>query len=131
MKLLLDTHIWLWSLLEPQRLSRRVAKALADSRNELWISPISTWEILVLCRKGRLVLNSSPATWILAALKSVPLREATLTHEVAAASEGLVPPHRDPADSFLAASAKVYELTLVTADENLAAGKEYAVFLNR
>jgi len=131
MKLLLDTHIWLWSLLEPQRLSRRVAKALADSRNELWISPISTWEVLVLCRKGRLVLNSSPGIWILAALKNVPFREATLTHEVAVASEGLALPHRDPADSFLAASAKVYGLTLVTADENLAAGKEYAVLLNR
>ena len=131
MKLLLDTHIWLWSLLEPQRLSRRVAKALTDSRNELWISPISTWEILVLCRKGRLVLNSSPATWILTALKNVPFREATLTHEVTVASEGLVLPRRDPADSFLAASAKVYGLTLVTADGNLAAGKEYAVLLNR
>lgn len=131
MKLLLDTHIWLWSLLEPQRLSRRVTKALADSRNELWISPISTWEILVLCRKGRLVLNSSPATWVLAALQNVPFREATLTHEVAVAAEGLVLPHRDPADSFLAASAKVYGLTLVTADENLAAGKDYAVLRNR
>src|SRR5579863_1140590 len=104
MKLLLDTHIWLWSLLEPQRLSRRVAKALADSRNELWISPISTWEVLVLCRKGRLVLNSSPGIWILAALKNVPFREATLTHEVAVASDDHVLPHRDPADSFLPAS---------------------------
>jgi PIN domain nuclease of toxin-antitoxin system len=47
MKLLLDTHIWLWSLLEPRRLSGRVAKALADSRNELWFSPVSTWEILI------------------------------------------------------------------------------------
>lgn len=131
MNLLLDTHIWLWSLLEPQRLSRRVAKALADTRNELWISPISAWEMLILCRKGRLVLNSSPAAWILAVLKNVPFREATLTHEVAVAAESLVLPHRDPADSFLAASAKVYGLTLVTADENLAAGKEYAVFVNR
>lgn len=131
MNLLLDTHIWLWSLLEPRRLSRRVAKALADPRNELWISPISTWEILVLCRKGRLVLNGSPAAWIVAALTNVPFREATLTHEVAVASASLVLPHRDPADSFLAASAKVYGLTLVTADENLATGKEYAVFANR
>ena len=80
---------------------------------------------------GRLVLNSSPAAWILAALKSVPFREATLTHEVAVAAETLILPHRDPADSFLAASAKVYGLTLVTADENLAVGKQHAVFLNR
>ena len=48
MKLLLDTHIWLWSVLEPHRLSRRVAKALQDSSNELWLSPISIWELIVL-----------------------------------------------------------------------------------
>ena len=41
MKLLLDTHIWLWSTLEPQRLARRVGKALADPANELWLSPVS------------------------------------------------------------------------------------------
>jgi PIN domain nuclease of toxin-antitoxin system len=130
MNLHLDTHIWLWSLLEPQRLSRRVAKDLADSRNELWISPISTWEILVLCRKGRLVLNSSAAAWILAALKSVPFRNATLTHEVAVAAETLILPHRDPADSFLAASAQGLWSYAGKADENLAGGKQYAV-LNR
>jgi PIN domain nuclease of toxin-antitoxin system len=83
---------------------------LADSRNELWISPISAWEILILCRKGRLVLNSSPVAWILAVLKSVPLREATLTHEVAVAADTLILPHRDHTDSFLAASAKAYGL---------------------
>jgi PIN domain nuclease of toxin-antitoxin system len=39
-KLLLDTHIWLWSSLEPQRLTRRLEKALAEPANELWLSPI-------------------------------------------------------------------------------------------
>lgn len=41
MKLLLDTHIWLWSVLEPERLSRRVSKEIQDMSNELWLSPIS------------------------------------------------------------------------------------------
>jgi PIN domain nuclease of toxin-antitoxin system len=131
MKLLLDTHIWLWSRMQPNRLSRRVAKALEDTRNELWISPISIWEILILCRKGRLVLGGDPPAWISSALAKVPFREAPLTHEVALATESIVLRHWDPADRFLAASAKIYGLTLVTADENLAGGKGYAVLANR
>jgi PIN domain nuclease of toxin-antitoxin system len=131
MKLLLDTHIWVWNLMEPHRVSRRVAKALADSRNELWISPVSSWEILVLCRKGRLSLEHGPAAWISSALAQASFREAPLTHEVALATESIVLRHWDPADRFLAASAKIYGLTLVTADENLAGGKGYAVLANR
>ncbi|MGA3024256.1 MAG: hypothetical protein ABSF98_05760 [Bryobacteraceae bacterium] len=61
MKLLLDTHIWLWSVGNPARLSRRVARALGNPANELWVSPISTWEILGLCRKGRIVLKPDAA----------------------------------------------------------------------
>lgn len=48
MKLLLDTHIWLWSLLEPSRLCRRVAAALVSRSHEKWLSPISIWETLML-----------------------------------------------------------------------------------
>ena len=55
MKLLLDTHIWLWSVANSERLSRRLFRAINDPRNELWISPISTWEIVVLYEKGRLI----------------------------------------------------------------------------
>lgn len=44
MKLLLNTHIWIWSILEPERLASNVAEALEASENELWLSPISVWE---------------------------------------------------------------------------------------
>jgi PIN domain nuclease of toxin-antitoxin system len=113
MKLLLDTHILVWSIMTPSRLSRRAAKVMADPRNELWISPVTPWEILYLHRKGRLKLKD----------------EAALTHEVALASDLITLPHRDPADAFLAATAKVYDLTLVTADDNLLKGKGYAVLV--
>jgi len=51
--LLLDTHIWLWSHAEPERLTKRVAAALADDSNQLWRSPISIWEFLLLTERGR------------------------------------------------------------------------------
>ena len=131
MKLLLDTHILVWSLLEPGRLSPRVSKVLADPDNEVWTSPISVWEILVLCQKGRLVLRPDALAWVSDALLRVPLKEATLTHEVALATAQVILSHQDPADRFLAASAKVYGLTLVTSDRNLLAGKGFSVLANR
>jgi len=129
MKLLLDTHIFVWTIANPSRLSRRAAKVIGDSRNEVWISPVTTWEILFLYRKGRLKLKDGPVSWFSAALSRTPFREATLTHEVALASDAVILPHRDPADTFLAATAKVYDLTLVTADDNLLKGKGYSVLV--
>jgi len=130
MKLLIDTHIWVWSLLEPKRLSRRVERALLKPANEIWLSPISPWEVLVLCRKGRLVLQPDASGWIAAALARTPLKEAPITNEVVTATEKVSLPHRDPADHFLAASAQTYGLTLVTADENLLGGSGYSVLAN-
>ena len=129
MKLLLDTHVFIWSIANPSRLSRRVAKVMADPRTELWISPVTTWEILFLHRKGRLKLKEAPASWIPEILSRRPFREATLTHEVALASDAITLPHRDPADAFLAATARVYDLTLMTADDNLLNGKGYSVLV--
>jgi len=118
-KLLLDTHIWLWGALEPQRLSRRVNKALSDPANELWLSPISVGELIVLLRKGRLTLPDDVAAWVAKTVQDLQLTEASLTVEVALAIASINFPHGDPADHFLAATAKVFDLTLVTADEHL------------
>jgi len=118
-KLLLDTHIWLWSTLEPQRLKRRVDKALSDPANELWLSPVSVGELIVLLRKRRVMLPDDLATWVAKSMQDLQLIEAPLTVEVAIAISSINFPHGDPADHFLAATAKVFDLTLVTADEHL------------
>jgi PIN domain nuclease of toxin-antitoxin system len=130
-KLLLDTHIWLWSLAEPGRLARRVARELEDPENEIWISPISTWEVLMLCRNGRIVLSNDPAVWIAEALRRVGLREAALNHDVALRSAAINLPHADPADRFIAATALAYDLVLVTADERLLAWRGLPTLANR
>jgi PIN domain nuclease of toxin-antitoxin system len=131
LKLLLDTHIWIWSALEPDHLSRSVSKALADPANEIWISPISIWEILLLSQNKRLALQPDAEGFLSDALSRVPLKEATFTHEVALATPQVILHHHDPADRFLAASAKVYGLTLVTSDRHLLAGKGFSVLANR
>jgi PIN domain nuclease of toxin-antitoxin system len=130
-KLLLDTHILLWSLLEPSKLTAEVAKELDRRNNELWISPISTWEIILLAEKGKIILDSAPETWLRELFKTVPFKEALINHEVAIWSRTLSFPHQDPADRFLAAAAVVYDLILVTADEKLMESDEYKVLPNR
>ena len=117
MKLLLDTHIWLWSLQDPARLGKRVLHELRNPENELWLSPISTWEALTLYAKKRIQLPADLTQWV--AQATAPLREAPLTHEIALAARILSLPHNDPADRFLAATAQLLRLTLVTADVNL------------
>lgn len=119
MKLLLDTHIWIWSGGEPSRLSERVASELNNPENELWLSPVSTWEVVLLAEKKRVAVITDPERWIKDKLRILPLREAPMTHEVALQAAAIVLPHRDPADRLLAATAIVYGLTLVTSDERL------------
>ena len=131
MKLLLDTHIWLWALLDPDRLSASVRAALSSSENELWLSPISVWEATLLAERGRVRVASDAQTWVRQLLDAMPWREATVTNDVAIMSRQLTLSHQDPADRFLAATARVMGLTLVTADERLLGSTEYDVMANR
>ena len=131
MRLLLDTHIWIWSVAEKSRLRPRVLKALENPANELWLSPISVWEFLILVEKGRLILKGDAKVWIEKALSAAPFQEASLTTEVVLATREIRLPHRDPADAFLAATAKVFDLTLVTADAHLIAAKGISILPNR
>jgi len=131
--LLLDTHIWLWCHVEPERLSKRVAAALGDDGNQLWLSPITIWEFLLLAERGRLRVRGgeTAADWVKAALSRVPMQDAPLTREVAIRSRSVRIDHEDPADRFLAATADVYELTLVTSDERVLRGKGCRTLANR
>ena len=131
MKLLLDTHIWLWALLDPDRLTARVRAALQSGENELWLSPISVWEATLLAERGRVRVASDATTWVRQLLDAMPRREAAITNDIAIMSRQLTLTHQDPADRFLAATACVMGLTLVTADERLLGFTEYDVLANR
>ena len=131
MRLLLDTHIWLWSLLDPSRLTKRVARELEREDAELWLSPISVWELLILTDKGRVRLGAPVDEWAKEALRRVPLHEAPVTNEIALEARNVVLSHRDPADRFLVATARVFDLRLVTADERLIDLKDVSTLANR
>lgn len=128
MSVLLDTHIFLWALLEPDRLSERQKQLFVSSACQIWLSPITTWECLLLAERNRINLSPDPATWMVEARQRTGAREAPLTHAVALRSRQVHLSHQDPADRFLAATAAVYDLPLVTADERLLAGQGFPIW---
>jgi PIN domain nuclease of toxin-antitoxin system len=131
MELLLDTHIWVWSYGDTKRLASHVVKELSSSKNRLWLSPISIWELHFLYRKKRIELNGMDVeTWVRKALDVRPLNEASLTTEVVLQIPGLNLPHGDPGDHFLVATAKVFGLTLVTSDRQIIRSGEIPVLPN-
>ncbi len=105
--------------------------ALRSPSNELWLSPVSVWEALLLAERGRVTLAAPPAEWVRQMVQALPRREAALTHDLAVMSRQLKLPHQDPADRFLAATACVMGPTLVTSDERMLQSNEYAIMANR
>lgn len=130
MRLLLDTHVWFWSLTAPERLARKVRSRLQQAKGSTWLSPVSVWELVVLAERGRVRLDAEPRLWVRSALEQAPLEEAVVNHEVAIRSRELALPHQDPADRFLVATALTYDLTLVTGDDALIEAKACPILAN-
>ena len=127
MKYLLDTHVILWSAIEPERLGSHIVSMLENEKNELWFSPISIWEILVLAEKGRIQVKGPPEDFVRKIIQHLPLKEAKLNSEIAIESRKVKLPHQDPADRFLAATAIIYGLTMITADKRLIDSRQFPV----
>lgn len=131
MNLLLDTHIWIWSVASPAKLISPVRRALESKANHLWLSPLSVWEMMILVEKGKLHLGTTTNEWIAKALAEAPMKEAPVTFEIARESRSVDLKHQDPVDRFLAATARVLQLTLVTSDKLLIESSGFAVMSNR
>ena len=116
MKLLLDTHVWIWLTENPKRVGRSTYRTLQNQQHEILISPISIVEALTLAHKGKVLLHGDQVEWV--ARASAGTKEAPFTSEVALSIRQF-PFDWDPADRILAATALVFDLTLVTADERL------------
>ncbi|MBL1210895.1 PIN domain-containing protein [Geminocystis sp. GBBB08] len=119
MKILLDTGLWLCYLLGNSLLSETLTKAIQDETNQLYLSPISIWEALLLGEKKRIILEPTPEKWVRDSLEELDVIEVPLTSEIAILSRKLDLIHQDPADSFIVATSVYYKLILATVDENL------------
>jgi PIN domain nuclease of toxin-antitoxin system len=116
---LLDTHIWFWYLIGSDRLPTGLRDILDTPQQVSWLSPISVWEVGMLATRGRIRLHAELRQWVVQARQQFSLQDAPLNLEVALTSREITLPHRDPADHFIAATAIVYDLTLLTVDQHL------------
>ena len=128
MNFLLDTHVWLWSILEPARLNQATRTALTDPQHRFFLSPISVWETILLIEKGRVLVFMELPVWLDSVLWTSHIQEAPLTPAVALRSRMLQLPHQDPADRFIAATALEYGFTLLTAEQHLLGADELTVW---
>lgn len=118
-RLLLDTHIWLWAATEPHKLTSEVHKLLNTPETDRFLSPINLWELSVLVEKKRFALKEDFAVRVQRSISDLNLRETSLSWKVAYEMRYVLPNRKDPADRFLAATAIVFDLILVTADQKL------------
>lgn len=117
MKLLLDTHVFLWFISGDRRLPPAVRETLQDLDNEVYLSVVSEWEAIVKYQLGKLPLPEPPASFLPEQrqrhqIASLPLDESSVSRLAT-----LDPVHRDPFDQMLICQTLAHELTLVTLDE--------------
>ena len=116
---LLDTHVWFWHLVGSDRLPATLRRAIDASPEDCWLSPISVWELGMLAERGRVSIEGEFRKWVALARARFPVNDAVMNLEVALKSREIELPHNGPADHFLAATALVYELTMMTLDRHL------------
>lgn len=116
MQLLLDTHVLLWALLEPQKLSPTLRNALEDSDNTLIVSAASAWEIATKWRLGKLQHARAVVENYAMALHRLAAIELPISGAVARQAGLWEVPHRDPFDRLLAAQARSDDLLLASTD---------------
>jgi PIN domain nuclease of toxin-antitoxin system len=120
MRLLLDTHCLLWARAAPSRLSKGARAAVLDPRNELFVSAVSVWEIVIKHALGRLNLSRSVDVLVPEMIAATQAEELRVTHGHALQVARLPLHHADPFDRMLIAQAQVEHLSILTADKRFA-----------
>lgn len=121
--MVLDTHVWLWWISNPERLSETSREAMEQAVNRgqpLYVSTISTWEVALLVKKERLRLSLPVAEWVRRSQALSILEFVPVTNSIALASVDLEM-HSDPADRIIVSTALQLGQTLVTKDDKLQA----------
>jgi PIN domain nuclease of toxin-antitoxin system len=124
MRILVDTHCWLWMVGAPDRLSRRARELLSSADNELLLSAASAWEIAIKYANGRLDLPGEPAEVVPDWMRRTGVTALPVLHSHAVRVASLPPHHTDPFDRLLVAQAQLERLPILTADRAVG---DYAV----
>lgn len=120
MRILLDTHCWLFMLFAPERLGEKALTLVEDRGNELLLSAASSWEIAVKAALGKLVLPEPPATFVPSRMERTGVSGLAVEHVHALRVASLPPLHRDPFDRLLIAQALVERVPMLSLDPQIA-----------
>ena len=116
MRLLLDTHVFLWMFLHREKIRPKTWAHLENPENDLFLSAASAWEIAVKSRLGKLALPGSPALYVPRRARESHIQSLSISEEHALAVADLPLERTDPFDRMLAAQAQLESLTIVTGD---------------
>ncbi len=119
MRVLLDTHVWLWLQVSPQRLHAEALEMARDAANELLLSAASAWEMAIKYALGRLALPQPPATYVPQRMGSSGVTTLAVEQRHALHVATLPSLHRDPFDRLLVAQAQLESIPIVTGDPNI------------
>ena len=117
MRLLLDTHVFLWCAMDSGRLPQNVRDAVEDPGNDVYVSSAAAWEIAIKFDLGKLPLPTSPVLWTPSRIEKLGFKELPVSVDHACAVSSLPAHHADPFDRLMIAQAQLEGLTLVTADK--------------
>jgi len=119
MRLLLDTHIWLWWQMAPEKIKPATRRIIADSANTVFLSTVSSWELAIKIAVGKLKLPKPLDEMLPECLLADDIKTLALHHHHCFELQNLPMHHRDPFDRMLIAQARQEEMTIVTADTML------------
>ena len=116
MTYLLDTHVWLWMLADPDRIRPDLAAELRADRTRLLLSAATSWEIAIKWAVGRLTLPEPPASYVPSRMQRTKVEPLAVTHSHALQVATLPRQHGDPFDRLLVAQAQLEGVPIVTVD---------------
>jgi PIN domain nuclease of toxin-antitoxin system len=119
MKVMLDTHTFLWWNLDDSLLSARAKAAIADGENEVFLSAASAWEIAIKTARGRLILPESPAEYIPSRMMANRFLSLPVQISHAARVYELPLLHNDPFDRLLIAQSQLESIPLISGDKEI------------
>jgi PIN domain nuclease of toxin-antitoxin system len=116
LRVLLDTHCWLWLCASPERFSKKALAQLADPTTVRLLSSASVWEIVIKHGLGKLPLPAQPRDFVPSRLATTQTEVLEISADHALRVADLPHHHRDPFDRMLIAQAVVEGIPLMTAD---------------
>ncbi len=116
MRILLDTHIFLWAFLSPEKLGKKTIDLLEDKENEKFLSAASSWEITIKFAKGSLILPDPPKIFVSKAISEAGIKQIQITVNDTLHVSDLPFYHKDPFDRLLITQAQAHDLHILTDD---------------